>query len=167
MASHAAMSLPVDVLADAPDDIFLALRAEGMTVVVDSEAGSRPNPVAKAEEHLASVTFRLAEPDLDACGAPGEVGPFALTITDGLVTLDRESVALDSRAQLAVRGGRFEVCAETRADFDGSIALGAVSFEFGRLPGDVSVRFRGRLYHFPFATTLLLSLLATLLLHFL
>ena len=32
-----------------------------------------------------------------------------------------------------------------------------------RLPGDVSFRFRGRLYHFPFGSALLLSLLATLL----
>lgn len=37
----------------------------------------------------------------------------------------------------------------------------------GRLPGDVTVRFRGRAYFLPFATTLLLSLLATLLLRFL
>jgi hypothetical protein len=37
----------------------------------------------------------------------------------------------------------------------------------GRLPGDVTVRFRGRDYFLPFATTLLLSLLATLLLRFL
>ena len=37
----------------------------------------------------------------------------------------------------------------------------------GRLPGDVTVRFRGREYFLPFATTLLLSLLATLLLRFL
>ena len=33
----------------------------------------------------------------------------------------------------------------------------------GRLPGDVSFRLRGRVYHFPFATTLLLSLFALLL----
>jgi len=33
----------------------------------------------------------------------------------------------------------------------------------GRLPGDVSFRFRGRLYAFPFGSALLLSLLATLL----
>jgi len=39
----------------------------------------------------------------------------------------------------------------------------AALLRVGRLPGDVSFRFRGRLYHFPFATTLLLSLLATLL----
>ncbi|HWS11970.1 MAG TPA: DUF2905 domain-containing protein [Rhodocyclaceae bacterium] len=37
----------------------------------------------------------------------------------------------------------------------------------GRLPGDVTVRFRGRDYFLPFATMLLLSLLATLLLRFL
>jgi DUF2905 family protein len=36
-----------------------------------------------------------------------------------------------------------------------------------RLPGDVTVRFRGRDYYLPFATTLLLSLLATLLLRLL
>lgn len=30
---------------------------------------------------------------------------------------------------------------------------------FGQLPGDIALRFRGRVYHFPFATTLLFSLL--------
>ncbi|MEZ5614561.1 MAG: DUF2905 family protein [Rhodocyclaceae bacterium] len=39
----------------------------------------------------------------------------------------------------------------------------AAFLRIGRLPGDVGLRFRGRLYHFPFGTTLLLSLLATLL----
>ncbi|MCX7176427.1 MAG: DUF2905 domain-containing protein [Proteobacteria bacterium] len=37
----------------------------------------------------------------------------------------------------------------------------------GRLPGDVSFRWRGRLYLFPFATAVLLSLLASLILRFL
>jgi hypothetical protein len=37
----------------------------------------------------------------------------------------------------------------------------------GNLPGDLTVRFRGRDYFLPFATTLLLSLLATLLLRLL
>ncbi|MBC9072699.1 DUF2905 domain-containing protein [Thauera sp. CAU 1555] len=41
-------------------------------------------------------------------------------------------------------------------------ALGG--FRLGRLPGDLSFRFRGRDYHFPFASTVLLSLLAWLLL---
>ncbi len=34
------------------------------------------------------------------------------------------------------------------------------SLRFGRLPGDVYVRLRGRAYHFPFTSTVLLSLLA-------
>jgi hypothetical protein len=37
----------------------------------------------------------------------------------------------------------------------------------GRLPGDLHFRFRGREYAFPFASTLLLSLLATLLFRYL
>lgn len=37
----------------------------------------------------------------------------------------------------------------------------------GRLPGDVSLRWRKRDYHFPFATTVLLSLLLGLLLRYL
>jgi hypothetical protein len=43
----------------------------------------------------------------------------------------------------------------------------AARMKIGRLPGDVTLRFRGRDYFLPFATTLLLSLLATLLLRFL
>ena len=39
----------------------------------------------------------------------------------------------------------------------------AAFLRVGRLPGDVSFRYRGRLYNFPFGTTVLLSLLATLL----
>lgn len=34
---------------------------------------------------------------------------------------------------------------------------------FGRLPGDLSLRFRGRVYSFPFTSTVLLSLLLLLL----
>ncbi len=37
----------------------------------------------------------------------------------------------------------------------------------GRLPGDMCIRWRGREYRFPFATTVLLSLLAGLILRFL
>lgn len=39
----------------------------------------------------------------------------------------------------------------------------AQRMRIGRLPGDVTVRWRGRDYFFPFTTTVLLSLLATLL----
>jgi hypothetical protein len=35
-------------------------------------------------------------------------------------------------------------------------------YGLGRLPGDLTVRYRGRLYYLPFTSTLLLSLLLTL-----
>jgi hypothetical protein len=35
-------------------------------------------------------------------------------------------------------------------------------YGLGRLPGDVSVRWRGRVYYLPFTTTIVLSLLLTL-----
>lgn len=40
----------------------------------------------------------------------------------------------------------------------------AQRLRLGRLPGDLAFRFRGRAYHFPFVTTLLLSVLAWLIL---
>lgn len=43
----------------------------------------------------------------------------------------------------------------------------ASRLRLGRLPGDVRFRLRGRDYLFPFTSTLLLSLLATLLLRWL
>jgi hypothetical protein len=36
-------------------------------------------------------------------------------------------------------------------------------FGLGRLPGDISLRYKGRSYYLPFASTVLLSLLLTLL----
>ncbi|MGC2518466.1 MAG: DUF2905 domain-containing protein [Burkholderiales bacterium] len=36
-------------------------------------------------------------------------------------------------------------------------------FGLGRLPGDITVRYRGRTWYLPFTTTLLLSLALTLL----
>ncbi len=40
----------------------------------------------------------------------------------------------------------------------------AALLHLGRLPGDIRFRLRGREYHLPFASTLLLSLAATLIL---
>jgi hypothetical protein len=37
-------------------------------------------------------------------------------------------------------------------------------YGLGRLPGDVTVRYRGRLYYLPFTSTVLLSLVLTLIL---
>lgn len=38
------------------------------------------------------------------------------------------------------------------------------TLRLGRLPGDLNFTFRGRAYHFPFASTVLLSLVAWLIL---
>ncbi len=43
----------------------------------------------------------------------------------------------------------------------------AAFLRIGRLPGDLRVRWRGREYSFPFATTVVLSLLAGLIVNFL
>ena len=43
----------------------------------------------------------------------------------------------------------------------------AARLKFGRLPGDLRFRWRGREYYFPFATGLLMSLAATLILRML
>ena len=40
-------------------------------------------------------------------------------------------------------------------------------FGLGRLPGDMTVRFRGRSYYVPFTSTILLSIALTLLARFL
>ena len=40
-------------------------------------------------------------------------------------------------------------------------------FGLGRLPGDVTVRYKGKLYYLPFTSTVLLSLALTLLMRFL
>jgi hypothetical protein len=52
------------------------------------------------------------------------------------------------------------------------VVLTAVSpwlarYGLGRLPGDVTVRFRGRYYYLPFTTTLVLSLVLTLIMRLL
>ncbi len=53
--------------------------------------------------------------------------------------------------------------------FVAGIALPRLSrwLPLGRLPGDIQVRWRGREYRFPFATTIVLSLLLGLLMRFL
>ncbi|WP_153147113.1 DUF2905 domain-containing protein [Dechloromonas sp. H13] len=50
----------------------------------------------------------------------------------------------------------------------GIIAPHAARFiRFGRLPGDIACRFRGRTYYLPFATTIILSLIVLIVSRFL
>ena len=63
----------------------------------------------------------MAERDFDACDALETIGPFELTVVDGVVTLEQDSVPLNATARAFVRSGRFEICTETKADSDGAI----------------------------------------------
>lgn len=130
------VSLPGDLLEDAPEDAALALNADDITVTVNGESSGRKNPAAKAASHHASITFRFGPRGQNACDSDDTVGPFELTVENGVVTLAEESLPLDARARSSTRNGKFEICTETWADFDGSISLARVSFEFGQLRGD-------------------------------
>ena len=44
-----------------------------------------------------------------------------------------------------------------------ALAPWLAKYGLGRLPGDVTVRYKGRLYYLPFTSTILLSLALTLL----
>ncbi len=130
------VSLPGDLLEDAPDDAAIVLSAADITVTVNGELSGRKNLAAKAAEHHASITFHFGPHGKGACDSDDEVGPFELTIEDGVVTLAEESLPLDASVRWIVRSGEFEVCTETWANFDGSISLASVSFEFGQLRGN-------------------------------
>jgi len=132
----ATVTMPDNVLVDTQNEVSLTLQAESITVAIDGEVAGRRSPTFKGQGHHASITFRMAERDSDACDALETIGPFELTIIDGVVTLEQDSFPLNARFRSLVHGGRFEICSETEADFDGSISLDGASFEFGRLPND-------------------------------
>ncbi|MGB2986268.1 MAG: hypothetical protein WBE26_10325 [Phycisphaerae bacterium] len=128
------VSLPADLLEDAADHAVIVLSAADITATVNGELSGRKNPTAKAAEHHARVTFHFAAPGKDACDSDDEVGSFELTIEDGVVTLAEESLPLDIGARSTVRNGKFEACSEIWADFDGSVFIENITFEFGRQP---------------------------------
>ena len=130
------VSLSGDLLEDAPDDAAIMLSAADITVTINGELSGRKNPAAKTAPHHASITFRFGPQGENACDSDDKVGPFELTVENGVVTLAEESLPLDARARSITRNGKFEICTETWADFDGSISLASFSFEFGQLRGN-------------------------------
>lgn len=130
-SASASVVLPDDLLADASDEAFMVLSASDLSVAVDADPAGQPAPISR----YARITFGLARHGQDACESEHRVGPFELTFEDGAVTVAEESLALGAGARSVVRSGRFEMCTEVWADFDGSISVGNVSFEFGRLRG--------------------------------
>lgn len=137
----ATIELASDVLDPPLSPAALAVSGDG----VSFGDGSKSDPAARetappAGSRHAEVTFHFAEEGEDAC-ASGEVsGPVGLTVVDGMVTVNGAQHPVSRGAQNAMRDGRFSVCVETWADFDGDIDLDGVSLEFGSVsPGEDKV----------------------------
>ncbi len=135
-----AVGLPSDLLKNAPDEAAITLSAADVTVTIVSDFAPQDllltgltDPVVKADEHHATVTFHVAPPGGEACSSDDGVGPFGITIVEGVVTLAQDSLPLDADLRSTMGNGEFEVCAETWADFNGSISIASFSFEFGQL----------------------------------
>ena len=141
-AESTAVGLPGDLLTNAPPDAAMVLSMPDLRIAVsDSGAG-----VPLSGVYHASVTFRLAPIGADACATGNIIGPFVLTMVNGTVTVNADSLPLDAATQAAVRSGQVELCAEAWADFDGAISIGKLSIEFGSLPADEG---RVELCHIP------------------
>jgi len=131
-SASAEVSLPRDVLEEAPDDAVMALRAPTVTFTAGEEVGQE-TPAGGGDEQQATITFRVSRPGRDPCASDIEIGPFELIVVDGEVTFAEELLPLSEEAEAVVRNGRFEICAVTEGDFDGSISIDEVVFEFGEL----------------------------------
>lgn len=124
------VSLPEDLLRDAPGEAIILLSASNVTVDGDENQVIR---ATQTVEHQVSVTFRLAPLDFDACSSDTQIGPFDLVTLSNVVTLADESLSLAGAARTVISRGQFGICAQISGDFQGSISIGKVSFEFGKL----------------------------------
>lgn len=84
----------------------------------------------------AEIVFYFADSDEDACEVGEPVGPFVLIVEGGTVSMGEHSFPLTGEVRELVRSGHFSICIEVWADFDGSIGVAGVSFEFGEKPED-------------------------------
>ncbi|MHC4696103.1 MAG: thrombospondin type 3 repeat-containing protein, partial [Planctomycetota bacterium] len=127
--------LPGDLLDGAPDEVSAVVGAPYVAVTPDGEKGV-VSSMRTSEERHAAVTFRLAPEDSDACVSNIVIGPFGLIAADNAITIASESLRLTEAARAIVFAGRFEICAQTLADFDGSLAINKLSLQFGTLKSD-------------------------------
>jgi len=128
--------VPKDLWENEPEKAALVLDASAITVTMTDALSKRAQLTAKGTERHAMMIVHIAPPNHEPCGSESVVGPFDMTIADGVVTLTNVSQPLDAAARSAVRNGRFEICAETWADFDGVISIENAGFEFGTMPAN-------------------------------
>ena len=131
VSKSAEVSLPQDVLEQAAGEAVMALRAPTVTFTTGGGVGQE-NPDGDDEQQV-TITFKVSRPGQDPCSSDVEIGPFELIIVDGEVTFAEDLLPLSEEAEAIVRHGRFEICAVTEGDFDGSISIDEIVLEFGKL----------------------------------
>ena len=126
------VSLPADLLENAPQETRLVLSAPDLLVAVETDPDLLQPADLHSELHF-SVTFRISLPNQDACSSEAMVGPFDVTVDGDEITLDVDFVVLDEAVQAIVHTGNFDICAETTGDFDGEVLIDSFILEFGEL----------------------------------
>ncbi len=124
------MSVTGDVPATPDGAVTLLLSGDDLTIRINEEPPGRFHSTKRLPTRHIELTFRLADMGLDACNSDIQVGPVEATLLNGEVTLAQAALALHPLAAGVVRNGRFNICAELWADFDGSLDVEKVSFGF-------------------------------------
>ncbi|MCP4247472.1 MAG: hypothetical protein GY778_10530 [bacterium] len=128
------VTFPEDLFETVPLEAVMVLPAPGVTIVDDGagEAG-QASPAAHLGERRVGIIFRVAPNGSDACASAAQIGPFEMSVVNGVVTLASESRPLTAHARSVVHTGRFEICAQVQGDFGGSVVVGTFRLEFGKL----------------------------------
>lgn len=131
------VSLPPELVESAPEEMTLTLS----TAEIDpSLAVGHVNPLSKDGAFHATIVFHLAAPGEDACASPLIIGPYEMSMANGHLVIENNSIQLSPQAVALVLSGKFQICVETSADFDGALFFNQLIIEFGRLgPGDSRV----------------------------
>ncbi|MCH7994908.1 MAG: hypothetical protein IIB57_10765, partial [Planctomycetes bacterium] len=121
-----------DLLENAPNEVSVVVSASDVAFMPDDGKGIASSD-RLFDEHHAVVTFRLARQGSDACASEDVIGPLGLTTAGTAVRIAGESLLVTQAAKAIVLSGRFEICAQTLADFDGILSISKFSLQFGRL----------------------------------
>ncbi|MCH8103192.1 MAG: aminoglycoside phosphotransferase family protein [Chloroflexi bacterium] len=102
------VSLPAELTQNTAGEVVIALTLADIVVTFDSDAAGRTNPTANGRSARASVGFRLAELQENACVSEFSVGPFELTITDGTVSIEPTELPIPTEALALLHGAEFD-----------------------------------------------------------